>query len=210
MIKLESWHCVTVTGGKGQGKTFLEKYGLLPNYKNLFCFDPNGEFLEYPSYQPETDSPKELEKIAKIIWNRWNCMLLVSEAELYLPVNKPLTPNVFKIISRGRHRNVGMIADTRRIAELNKTVFGLSEHVFLFRVWSPTDHQYLAKFIPQDVKPLAKLPLHHFWHYTGGEVTECLPLKVPNAKPIPKNKRKDLEQENLQFDKETEESVATS
>lgn len=175
-IELNSWECVTVCGGKGTGKTYLEKKGLLPHYKEIFCFDPNGEFSEYPSYQPETDSPQELEKIAKIIWNRWNCLLLVSEAELYLPVNKPLTPNVFKIVSRGRHRNTGLIADTRRIAELNKTVFSLSNHVFIFQTWSPTDLSYLKGFIPQDVKPLANLANYHFWHYTKGKAEECQPI----------------------------------
>ena len=175
MIKVESWHTLTVCGMKGTGKTNLEKF-LLPLYKEVFVFDTNGEFLEFPHYEPTTDSPQELDKIAKILWNRRNCLLVVSEAELYLPVNKPLPPNIFKVITRGRHRNVGLIADTRRIANLNKTVFGLSEHCFIFRHFSPTDIRYLNEFIPQDCRGLASLMDYHFWHYSKGKVEEHEPV----------------------------------
>jgi DNA helicase HerA-like ATPase len=181
-IKLRSFDSITVCGMKGTGKTWLEKYGLLPHYETVFVFDTNGEFPEYPSYEPETDSPRELDKVAKVIWEKRNCLLLVSEAELYLPVNGTLPPNVFKIITRGRHRNVGLIADTRRIANLNKTVFGLSEHAFIFRHFSPTDLEYLSKFIPQDVRQLASLPDYHFWHYSRGKVEVCSPIIIPSKR----------------------------
>jgi len=169
MIKLVSWHTVTVCGMKGTGKTNLEKF-LLPMYPSIFVFDTNGEFPDYPNYEPKTDSPKELDSVCKAIWARGNCCILVSEAELFLPVGGALPPNTFKILTRGRHRNVGLIADTRRIANLNKTVFGLSEHCFIFRHFSPTDIRYLQEFIPQDCKALASLPDYQFWHYTRGKI----------------------------------------
>ena len=50
-IKVASWNTITVCGMKGTGKTNLIA-NLLPSYKELFIFDPNGEFEEYPSYQP--------------------------------------------------------------------------------------------------------------------------------------------------------------
>jgi len=175
-IELKSWNCITVCGMKGTGKTYFEKNGLLPKYQEIFVFDPLEEFSEFPHYVPHTDSPRELDKIAKVIWNRWNCLLVVSEAELYLPVSQNLPPNVFKIITRGRHRNVGMIADTRRIANLNKTFFGLSEHCFIFRHFSPTDLDYLKGFVPADVKQLATLDDFCFWHYTRGKVEIHTPI----------------------------------
>ena len=177
-MKIQSWNCITVCGMKGTGKTFLIKHGLLPLYKDVFVFDPNGEFDGLPSYQPETDRPEELESVAEIIWNRWNCLLVVSEAELYLPVSRPLLPNIFKIVARGRHRNVGMIMDTRRIANLNKTCFGLSEHAFIFRHFSPTDLAYLKQFIPEDVRKLASMKDRFFWHYNHGKVTLMKPLQI--------------------------------
>lgn len=178
-----SWHTNTVCGMKGTGKTTLEKV-LLTKYQRVLVFDVNGEFPEFPQYIPETDSPKELDKVAKAVWNEGNCLLLVSEAELYLPVNGTLPPNVFKITTRGRHRNIGMIADTRRIANLNKTVFGLSEHVFAFRHFAPTDVKYLNEFFTRDARELVNLPDFWYWHYHRGIVNVCKPVKPIKLPPI--------------------------
>ena len=178
-INLKSWHTVTVCGMKGTGKTELEKF-LLQRYESIYIFDTNGEFPEFAprTYEPETDSPKELDKVAKVIWNKGNTLLLVSEAELYLPVNGTLPPNIFKIITRGRHRNIGLIVDTRRIANLNKTVFGLSEHQFIFRHFSPTDLDYLKGFVPGNVKELASLEDYWFWHVSRGKAQVCSPIPL--------------------------------
>jgi len=174
-MKLLSWHSITVCGMKGTGKTNLEKF-ILPKYPSVFVFDTNGEFPEFPRYTPNTDSPKELDRVAKVCWDRGNVMLVVSEAELFLPNGQTLPSNIFKIITRGRHRNIGMIADTRRIANLHKTMFSLSEHCFIFRHFSPTDLNYLKGFLPMDVKQLAALPEYHFLHYTRGKVEEHEPV----------------------------------
>lgn len=178
-IRIASWNTITVCGMKGTGKTTLEKKGLLPQYKSdILIFDPNDEFNEFPQYIPKTDSPMELDKVAKKVWDRGNTLLVVSEAEIYVPVTKPLPTNVFKIVCRGRHRNVGLIFDTRRIANLNKTCFGLSEHIFIFRHFSPTDIRYLQEFIPTNCKSLANLEDYHYWYYHSGKVAEYSPLKA--------------------------------
>ncbi len=174
-MTIVSWHTVTVCGMKGTGKTTLEKK-LLGSYSRVLVFDTDEEFSEFPQYIPETDSPKELDKVAKAIWKEGNCLLLVSEAELYLPVNGTLPPNVFKLITRGRRRNIGMIADTRRIANLNKTVFGLSEHIFAFRHFSPADIRYLNEFLTKDARELAYLHDYWFWHYHRGNVVVHKPI----------------------------------
>lgn len=173
-MRIVSWHTITVCGMKGTGKTTLEK-NLLTKYDRVLVFDTDEEFPEFPQYIPETDSPKELDKVAKVVWNEGNCLLLVSEAELYLPVNGTLPPHVFKLITRGRRRNIGLIADTRRIANLNKTVFGLSEHVFAFRHFAPTDIQYLSGFIPE-AQGLRTLSDYWFWHYHRGNVVVNKPI----------------------------------
>lgn len=177
MDDIKSWHNITVCGMKGTGKTTLEK-SLLKRYANVFVFDTDGEFIGFPRYEPTTDSPHELDKVAKVIWEQGNCLLLVSEAEMYLPVGSKLPPHIFKIVTRGRRRNIGLISDTRRIALLNKTVFGLSEHCFIFRHFSPTDLSYLKEFLPVNVKPLAKLADFHFWHYHQGKIAVHQPVKT--------------------------------
>lgn len=191
--KILSWHTITVCGMKGTGKSTLEKVGLLPQYRKVLVFDPNDEFREFPQYVPKTDNPMELDAVAKKVWNEGNMVLVVSEAELYLPVAKPLPPNIFKVITRGRHRNVGLIVDTRRVANLNKTVFGLSEHVFIFRHFSPTDYRYLQEFVPRECRSLATLQDFHYWHFFRGVVVEMDPIPMPKGskalKPAKKQSR---------------------
>jgi len=168
-FEIRSFDSIVVCGQKGTGKTYLERK-LLSLYSQVFVFDPLDEFGEFPHYVPRTDSPMELDKIAKVIYDRQNCLLVVSEAELYMPVNMNLPPNIFKIVARGRHKNVGLMADTRRIASLNKTCFGLAEWVFIFRHFSPTDLEYLGKFIPEDIKKLRELEDFWFWVYHRNRV----------------------------------------
>lgn len=177
-LELRSFDSIVICGMKGTGKSHLEKK-LLPMYNEVFVFDPLDEFGEFPHYVPQTDSPMELDRIAKEIWNRWNCLLVVSESELYMPVNQNLPPNVFKIVARGRHHNVGIVADTRRIANLNKTCFGLSEWQFIFRHFSPNDLDYLSKFVSEDVKKLRDLEDYHFWVVHRNKVEVHEPVEYP-------------------------------
>jgi len=175
---IQTWNNITICGGQGTGKTTLEGE-LLRQYPRVVIFDPNDEFQDYPSrYVPESDSPLELERVASKVWASGNAILVVSEAELYLPVTKPLTRSVFKILSRGRHRNCGIMADTRRIALLNKSVFSLSKHVFIFRHFAPNDIRYLQEFIPENCKELASMKDHFYWHYSEGKLEKCPPLKL--------------------------------
>jgi len=177
---IASWNTITVCGMKGTGKTTLERVGLIPQYQRVLIFDTDEEFQAdgYPTYVPKSDNPMELDHVAKQIWKEGNCCLVVSEAEIYLPVSNRLPTNIFKIITRGRRRNIGLIADTRRIANLNKTVFGLSEHCFVFRHFSPTDVRYLQGFISDDCRKLASLADYWYWWYTRGNVRVCEPLVV--------------------------------
>ena len=175
-MELRSFDGVIVCGQRGTGKTSLQRH-LLGLYRKVLIFDPGDEFCEFPDlrklpkgsaasvvrYVPQTDRPEELDSIAGVIWKRMNVLLLVSEAELYLPVNRPLLPNISKIILRGRHRNIGTLIDTRRVNLLNKTVFSMAEWVFVFRHFSPNDIKYLNEFLPEDAKALRDLPDYYFW-----------------------------------------------
>jgi DNA helicase HerA-like ATPase len=178
-MEMRSFDMLTITGAKGSGKTTLERL-LLEQYPRVFIFDTLDEFPEYKQrYIPKTNEPAELDAVCQAIYKAGNTMLLVSEAEMFLPV-VPVTlpPNVMNIATRGRHRNASMILDTRRIAMLNKTAFSLCEYQFIFRTWSPNDIDYLAKFLPEgEAKKLSALPDYHFMIHHRGDV------KIHN--PIP-------------------------
>jgi len=178
-LEIRSFDGIVTCGAKGCGKTYLEKH-LLKLYppKSILVFDPLDEFGEHPHYVPQSNSPKELEKVAKVVWNKWNTFLVVSEAELFLPVNGTLLPYTFKIIAQGRHRNIGVLADTRRIASLNKTVFSLSEWVFMFRHFSPNDLRYLNEFLPINARVLSDLEDYHFAVFHRNVVEFHKPIKI--------------------------------
>lgn len=174
---------VTVAGMKGTGKSTLsEGYAtyLIENGTRVFWFDPMGEHLAFKPnvYVPKTMSPNELDWIAQRLWKAGgDVVLFVDEAELYLPNKLFLPPTIFKTITQGRHVKIGLVAITRRVANLNKTVFSLSEHCFVFRHFSNNDIRYLSDFL-NDARPLRDLDDYWFWHYHRGTMKEYKPLRI--------------------------------
>jgi hypothetical protein len=189
-MELRSFDSVTIAGAKGSGKSTLE-HALLSAYPRVFVFDTLDEFPQYKlgkitdpntsRYIPKTNDRKELDYVCAYIYARYNTMLLVSEAELFMPVVPvELEPNVMNIATRGRHRNVGMMLDTRRIANLNKTAFSLCEFQFIFRHWSPNDLDYLSKFLkPEYAQQLPNLADYWFFVNHQGKVELHEPLPAP-------------------------------
>ncbi len=185
---MRSFDMATVCGAKGSGKSILEKV-MLRNYRSVFVFDTLNEFPEFPHYVPKTNNPAELDAVCNTLYKKGNIMLLVSEAELYLPVVPVMLPeHVMEIASRGRHRNVGMLLDTRRIAMLNKTAFSLCEFQFIFRHWSPNDLDYLKGFLPKGTTDkIATLPDYYFLVNHRGQVTYHNPLPENLIKDLKRN-----------------------
>ena len=175
-VELHSWSSVTICGAKGSGKTTLERY-LVGLYPRSLVFDTLEEFPEIPlRHIPRTDDPGELDQVAARVLRMCNCALVVSEAEIYLPVQKPLPPNILKLVTRGRHYNCALVVDTRRIASLHKTVFSLSDHCVIFRHFSPTDIKYLGDFLP-DAREVPQLANYEYIHYSQGVMFRHKPLQ---------------------------------
>lgn len=180
---------IVVCGMKGVGKTeWLRWYAnQLPR---VFMFDPMDEFPEFENrHVPYTDKPAELELVAEKLWQIGNVTLFVDEAELYLPNKLFVPPNTFKIITRGRdrpgHRGVGLVACTRRLANLNKTVFGLSSHVIIFRIFGVPDIKYLGEFVP-NADDARYIPDFHWWHWHWTKMDKHTP--VPFQPTLPKGR----------------------
>jgi hypothetical protein len=97
-----------------------------------------------------------------------------------LPEGKPFTPNIKTLILRGRNRGCGVMANTRRLAMLNKTMFGLSDHNFIFRLFTPNDIDYCRQFIGQEYANKLRSLINHGLIYYGnnGVLKELPPLKL--------------------------------
>lgn len=140
---MRSNELLTISGRRGYGKSTLAM-SLISNLTRKEVWDPLAEF---GGYQPQNGSSEEFEAWLKPIFIRGNCFIMVDEADLVLPVRKPLGPYAYKLVNIGRHRNLGLGMVTRRIAELNKTAFSQSESIYLFKHSIPNDIKYLAEFI---------------------------------------------------------------
>uniref|UniRef100_A0A6H2A2J3 ATPase domain containing protein n=1 Tax=viral metagenome TaxID=1070528 RepID=A0A6H2A2J3_9ZZZZ len=178
-FKLASDEVICIGGMRGTGKTTLAKH-ITSQFESVYVFDPLNQYAEFEHYVPETSSIEEFDSVAKRIWLKGNMVFVVEECEGYLGERMALSPYAFKIVLQGRNRGIGLIAVTRRIANLSKTVFSLSDHVYLFRFFSPNDVKYCAEFIGRAWGArLQKLPKFHFLYYsTEGEIMECPPIAI--------------------------------
>ncbi len=176
---IESDEVITIGGMRGTGKTTLARF-IASQFKNLFVWDPLGQYPEFDRYVPQTNSLEEFDRVARAIWERGNIIFMVEECENVLGERMSLTPYAFKIILQGRNKGIGLIAVTRRIANLSKTVFSLSNHVFLFRFFSPNDIKYCQEFIGKHwAEHLRTITRYNFLYYSSeGEIIECPKLQI--------------------------------
>lgn len=156
-MKIRTDEITTIAGMRGEGKTTLAKNILTKVKKKKLVYDPVAEYPKHISYVPKRDTPGEFEAICKRVWEKGNIYFCVDEAERYFPNNKPLGYYATRIVNTGRHRGIGVLAITRRIANLSKTVFGLSSTVICFRLFAPTDLRYISEFLnPEEIAGLKK------------------------------------------------------
>lgn len=165
-IELRPDQLCTIAGQRGTGKTFKAKE-LIAGMERVVIYDPVGEYDPNFSYVPETDSVEEFEAFMKKIWFMGNVMVVVDEAERFMRNNGVLMPYTYKVLNTGRHRNIGMVMLTRRLAEFHKTPFGLSAVIILFRLFSPNDIAYISGFLP-NAKEVANLADYQYKVYKPG------------------------------------------
>ena len=142
---MRSDEIIIIAGTRGSGKTTLGKT-LIAGLNRVLIYDPMGEYNPTISYRPKTDTIEEIEKVGKYVWDQGNMMFVVDEAERYFRNRITLPMNLFKIINSGRHRGIGLMLITRRIAELHKTPFSMAAKVYLFYLFTPNDISYIKEF----------------------------------------------------------------
>ena len=179
-INLNDIH--VIAGMRGYGKTTLAKkiLSIIAGQSNQYIIlDNNDEYREFDNRivpQPGQNRKKLAIELGKQIWNTGNLFIVVDEAEKYLPVFPVLLPPYWdNIIEQGRHRNLGGIFITRRIANLNKTVISQAAKVFLFRHFEKNDIQYLREFLDDVAYSLQRLKEFQYFMYDGkGKVKHCI------------------------------------
>jgi hypothetical protein len=176
---------MSISGLRGSGKTHLAeeiiRTRLIPNDIDYYIYDLNDEYRTFPRenvYVPKTTAMPEFDTIASKIWDKGDVVFNIDEAENFINVRNPLTESMINITRRGRHRKIGAIAITRRIAEFSKEYFSLSDWVVLFKMFSPNDLRYVGAFLSkEDADRLPTLKSYHYLVYHEGKVEEYGPEK---------------------------------
>lgn len=136
---------ITIIGKRGTGKTTLTKriiQKLKPD--NLFIYDFLGEYQEYKA-DNVIHSYNNLSYVLKSAWNlseknKIN-LLVCDEVDLYGYGNRQLE----FIYRYGRHRNISVIAISRRFYNLPVYIRALTEVFFIFKITEERDLFYLRQ-----------------------------------------------------------------
>ncbi len=179
IFTISSDNRITIAGMTGTGKTTLARF-ILKKFSSVLVWDPLGQYNDFNHYIPQTGKLDEFEYVCKNVWQRGNVLLAIEEAEQVLGERLSWSDHAYKIVNMGRNRGIGLMAITRRIAELKKTVFGLSDHVYLYKFFAPNDVDYVKSFLGREwANRLRNLPQYHFIYYGGGEnIRECEPISI--------------------------------
>ena len=190
MIQIKSSDVVTITGIRGSGKSYFLKKLMASNscflvYDVMQEHNNNGgvivnnlKDLQYHLskghkkivYRPISISTIEFDWICKAVYRMGNRTLIVEESNRVIESMK-ITKGTSELIDLGRHRNVGLVCVTRRIAVLDKLPVSQSEHIIVFKTVLPNDIKYLKEFIGELAEKASELDGYKFiYHHNGNTV----------------------------------------
>jgi len=192
---------ITIAGIRQYGKTTFAKH-LIRKFVaagvHVVIYDPLRQYTEFNSHIPQyfgtASQMAEFDSIAGQIWQQHfdayyndnstaqkpRTMLVVEECENFIGQGMAKSAGMVKIVNMGGNVGIGYTAITRRISNLDKTVFSLSDNVFIFRFFSNNDIKYCAEFLPSGYDALLpKLTVGEYLHYKGdGSVIRCAPIAL--------------------------------
>jgi len=172
-----------VIGQRGTGKSVLADY-LLRQYVDAghkeFVYDT---VRDHPNFKqrvtPNNPSLEDFEEWAKKLYEKGNIIVMVEEIDM-LCTSSRIGPEFKKLVSLGRHKNIGLILTARRIADVHKLPPSQTHHFFIFRMHLPNDVTYLRQFIGDAADQLPALEDYHFMHWTkdNSQICEPVPLEA--------------------------------
>ena len=140
---------------------------------------------------PKQETPQELEVICKWLWQTSNVTLVIEEAEQYIGQYRPMLPYTSGLMRMGRNWGIGVWATTRRIQDISKRFFDLSQRVFFFRCGFKS-REYIGDMIGQEYMypsanpkvnktgySITTLPQYHCLHFDlENETAQIVTLKL--------------------------------
>lgn len=138
-----------LSGKRGSGKTTLCKSLLQviepqvqqTNKKPVIKIDPlnelGGIYIDY-------GDRRRFNEILKKVFISKNEFFVIDEADGFFPNRKTLSKLENRFIHIGRHYGLGAITVTRRLANLHTDLVSQANKIFIFKLWSRADLDYLA------------------------------------------------------------------
>lgn len=135
---------------------------------------PIGGIVARPDHTLERDDRnggryyEDAEKLARLAAKTGACTVVLDEANTVVRRGHQAPPGVGLLLHEGRHlptenpTGVGCVICARRPAELPPHWWSQVEHLFVFRLTNPRDHEWARSVgIPDDVKTLPKGSFYH-------------------------------------------------
>lgn len=178
-------------GIRGYGKTTVARE-LAASSPRMLAFDPFGEHAalrltldQAVDYFTDLEAQGKLEQfrvsiypsldddargVSALAWSvaqRVDDMTLVlEEADEILPATGS-PPEARRLVSQGRHVNMGIIGTSRRPAEVARLLTSMADEYYVFRTQEPGDLTYLRSIIgPEATTRVAELPKFHYVYWT--------------------------------------------
>lgn len=180
MPSMDSNEVAVISGQRGTGKSTLMRM-IAKSTKFVIVYDPMFEHgilgtitnnidgignLQRVVFQPINNTRETFEKFCDHVWRtRQNVTVFIDELDEHATVNF-LPPNFGKLLRLGRHKGIGVVGLTRRIANLNKTAPAQSHHIISFKQTLPNDIEYLMAYIGKEnaVKLTELEKFEYLWH----------------------------------------------
>lgn len=188
MIRLSGTDVSIVCGMRGTGKSHLLRKVVRSTPKYVL-WDPLqehgslGVIVRTPAqlrvalrthprivFQGFTRSKEEFEQVAACVYAWGNRFLFVDEADQVMP-SRSIGPAAKELVDLGRHRNIGLLCVTRRIADLDKCPVAQANKLFIFKTTLPQDLEYLRGFVAE-AQQAKMLEGNRFLYVDNGRVVE--------------------------------------
>jgi len=171
--------------------------------ENLLIYDPLNQYTTFPDkcrYIPASDSLAEFEAVCTSLCARKQVVFVVEECERYIGQGKPMGPNAFDLINRGRNWGIYIVAVTRRIQRLSKDFFDLCQGVVFFKCGLQS-RRYIEEMVGKEhLQHINSLEKYQFLFY---QVEEPEEIKMGRLKLS--GVREHIEEQTTTLAKEEEE-----
>ena len=182
---------IVICGLKGSGKTTLAKHlaaKVAPD--RLAIYDPQRQFADARFAAAERHTPDLI--MSRMEFEDWFSerlpqppnltsradMVVVDEANIYVPSRGKLSTAVSAYLNQGRHMRVGLLLVTRRPVQLYTDAVELADMLVVFRLTGSNDVSKLNSMSAGLGVEAARLPKHHYAVVRDGEYTLHSPIDI--------------------------------